>query len=83
MTVTFWLDGEAWSVEIAFLPNSGDRLLLFWRRRERSQLHAVVAERWWGGDPSTGDRLGWHIVLRRPETPAERTPPWERGKETP
>jgi hypothetical protein len=38
----------------------------------------VVAERW---KDQREDAAEWHIVLRRPDTPAECTPPWERNGE--
>lgn len=77
MTVTFWLDGEALlSGEIDWLPPINARLGTL------IGVPYVVTEHWY--DRAPGDTYNhWHIVLRRPETPAERTPPWERGKETP
>lgn len=77
MIVAFWLEGEQVRVVdfgVTELPVVGDRV------RPRAELvGCVVAERWLNipGVPNEG----WHIVLRRPETPAESTPPWKRKEE--
>jgi hypothetical protein len=42
-------------------------------RFSTSEAQFVVAERWFATS-------GWHVVLRHPQTPAEETPPWNRGK---
>ncbi len=72
MNVTFWLDGEDFcgthGMESGSFPLApGDRLWV-------NNKAYVVAERWSAVD-------GWHIVLHRPATPAEQTPPWKRKEE--
>lgn len=79
MIVTFWLDGEELrhADPGEHLPEVGDRV---WVRADYDEL--VVSERWFNL-PGTylGASPGWHIVLRRPDTPAESTPPWKRKEE--
>jgi hypothetical protein len=76
--VTFWLDGSylfSWSS--AEPPAIGDRIMARWM----SSDCFVVSERL-HIDYDTGPAVaGWHIVLRRPEMPAESTPPWMRKEE--
>lgn len=63
----FWYGGEKW------LDGGGDfnPAVIVGDRIVSSHRVYVVAERWIGLD-------GWHIVLRDPDTPGEKTPPWER-----
>ena len=79
MIVTFWLEGDQVGDEWlgynqSYTPAVGDHIYL-----PTLPDPYVVSERWLAADdPSVS---GVHVVLRRPETPAESTPPWKRKEE--
>lgn len=82
MICTFRLDGEELSTRdidplTHVLPSVGDRVRLWVRGKSENHTY-VVAERWYTDVLTDSEPSGWHIVLRRPDTPAESTPPWER-----
>lgn len=79
MIVVFYFEGnerppkQSVPGEGLSLPLVGDRV----RPDPFDEAHFIVTERW----PPLYDGETAYLVLREPETPAEKTPPWKRGKE--